>query len=149
MIYLSAIIYTSMISNIQNSINKIKGSSLSLPAYGREGQGQHSLAAHFAKQNTKNCSGGKARAGREFIFPTPLFLPAPSERKNFLLCRAKRGNQNSQSGFSSKKVRILTKRHHQKARGKSRGREVLRQRRTGILARSTKSINIYIYQKYA
>ena len=113
MIYLSAIIYTSMISNIQNSINKIKGSSLSLPAYGREGQGQHSLAAHFAKQNTKNCSGGKARAGREFIFPTPLFLPAPSERKNFLLCRAKRGNQNSQSGFSSKKVRILTKRHRQ------------------------------------
>ena len=89
------------------------GSSLSSPAYGREGQGQHSLAAHFAKQNTKNCGGGKARAGREFIFPTPLFLPAPPERKSFLLCRAKRGNQNSQSGFSSKKVRILTKRYRQ------------------------------------
>ncbi|MDI6734264.1 MAG: hypothetical protein QMD50_02105 [Patescibacteria group bacterium] len=27
--------------------------------------------------------------------------------------RTKRGNQNSQSGFSSKKVRILTKRHRQ------------------------------------
>jgi len=74
---------------------------------------------------TKNCGGEKARAGREFlprrvakrllrgIFPTPLFLPAPPERKSFLLCRAKCGNQNSQSGFSSKKVRILTKRCRQ------------------------------------
>jgi len=111
MIYLSAIIYTSMIPNIQNSSNKIKGSSLSLPAYGREGQGQHLLAAHFAKQNTKNCGGGKARARREFIFPTPFFLPAPPERKSFLFCRAKRGNQISKSGFSSKKVRILSKRY--------------------------------------
>jgi len=39
----------------------------------------------------------EARAGREFIFPTPLFLPAPPER------------QNSASGFSRKKVRILFK----------------------------------------
>jgi len=82
------------------------------------------LAAHFAKQNTKNCggetpvverfaftTGQEARAGREFIFPTPLFLPAPPERKSFLLCRASRGNQNSKSGFSSKKVRILSKRY--------------------------------------
>jgi len=84
-----------------------------LPANGRAGQGQHSLAAHFAKRNTKNCGGEKARAGREFISPTPPFLPAPPERKSFLLCRAKRGNQNSQSGFSSKKVRILTKRYRQ------------------------------------
>jgi len=30
---------------------------------------------------TKFCGGGKARAGREFIFPTPLFLPAPPDRK--------------------------------------------------------------------
>jgi len=42
------------------------------------------LAAHFAKRNTKNCGGEKARAGREFIFPTPLFLLAPPERKSFL-----------------------------------------------------------------
>ena len=90
----------------------IKGEN-SLPAYGREGQGQHLLAAHFAKQNTKICGGGKARAGREFIFPIPLFLPASPERKSFLLCRAKRGNQNSKSGFSSKKVRILSKRYRQ------------------------------------
>jgi len=102
-----------MITNFNKTSKQILGSSLSLPAYGREGQGQHSLAAHFAKQNTKNCGGGKARAGREFIFPTPLFLPAPPERKSFLFCRAKRGNQNSKSGFSSKKVRILTKRYRQ------------------------------------
>jgi len=30
-----------------------------------------------------------------------------------LLCRAKRGNQNSKFGFSSKKVRILSKRYRQ------------------------------------
>ena len=30
---------------------------------------------------TKFGGGGEARAGREFIFPTPLFLPAPPERK--------------------------------------------------------------------
>ena len=72
-----------------------------LPAYGRVGQGQHSLAAYFAKRNTKNCGGEKARAVREFIFPTPLFLPAPPERQNLA------------SGFSSKKVRILSKRYRQ------------------------------------
>ena len=85
-----------------------------MPAYGWEGQGQHSfLVAHFAKRNTKNCGGEKARAGREFLSPQPPFLPAPPERKSFLFCRAKRGNQNSQSGFSSKKVRILSKRYRQ------------------------------------
>jgi hypothetical protein len=81
MIYLSAIIYTSMIPNIQNSSNKIKGSSLSLPAYGRAGQGQHSLAAHFVKQNTKNCGGGKARAGQEEKgYGENEFPPRPSEK---------------------------------------------------------------------
>ncbi|PIV12823.1 MAG: hypothetical protein COS47_00460 [Candidatus Nealsonbacteria bacterium CG03_land_8_20_14_0_80_36_12] len=29
---------------------------------------------------TKFGGGGKARAGREFLLPTPLFLPAPPER---------------------------------------------------------------------
>ena len=89
------------------------GSSLLLPAYGRVGQRQYFLAAHFAKRNTKNCGGEKARAGREFLSPQPPFLPAPPERKNFLLCRAKRGDQNSKFGFSSKKVRILSKRYRQ------------------------------------
>jgi len=37
------------------------------------------LAAHFAKRNTKNCGGEKARAGREFLSPLPPFLPAPPE----------------------------------------------------------------------
>jgi len=45
---------------------------------------------------------GRGLGGRNFC---------PPERKSFLLCRAKRGCQNSQFGFSSKKVRILTKRH--------------------------------------
>jgi hypothetical protein len=29
---------------------------------------------------TENCGGEKARAGRAFIFPIPLFLPVPPER---------------------------------------------------------------------
>ena len=62
------------------------------------------LAAHFAKRNTKNCGGGK-RGRAKIPSPQPPFLPAPPKRKSF--------NQNSQSGFSSKKVRILTKRYRQ------------------------------------
>ena len=59
-----------------------KGSSLSLPAHGRAGaRATPFIAVLFAKQKTKFCGGGKARAGREFIFPTPLFLPAPPDRK--------------------------------------------------------------------
>jgi len=67
---------------------------LSLPAHGRAGARATLLAALFAKQKTKFGGGGtpvaerfafttgqEARAGREFIFPTPLFLPAPPERK--------------------------------------------------------------------
>ena len=64
-----------------NFSKQILGSSLLLPAYGRAGQGQHLfLAAHFAKRNTKNCGGEKARAGRAFISPLSPFLPAPPER---------------------------------------------------------------------
>ncbi len=74
------------------------------------------LAAYFAKRNTKNCGGekrsGESEGGQKFLPPNPLPF-CPPERKSFLLCRAKRGNQNSQSGFSSKKVRILTKRYRQ------------------------------------
>ena len=100
---------------IHNFYLLVNGSSLSLPANGRAGQGQHFLAAHFAKRNTKNCGGEEARAGREFLSPQPPFLPAPPERKSFLLCRPAEGgsNQNSQSGFSSKNVRILSKRYRQ------------------------------------
>jgi len=47
-----------MINQKENKDKQNLGSSLSLPAYGRAGQGQHSLAAYFAKRNTKNCGGG-------------------------------------------------------------------------------------------
>jgi len=97
-----------MIPNLIKIGKQILGSSLSLPAYGRVGQGQHLLAAHFAKQNTKNCGGekrsGESEGGQKFLPPNPLPF-CPPERKSF--------NQNSQSGFSSKKVRILTKRYRQ------------------------------------
>ena len=49
----------------------INGRSLSLPAYGRVGQGRRSLAAHFAKRNTKNCGGekrrGESEGGQKFL----------------------------------------------------------------------------------
>ena len=50
-----------------NFSNQILGSSLSLPAYGRVGQGQHFflLAVHFAKRNTKNCGDERARARQQ------------------------------------------------------------------------------------
>ena len=61
-----------------------------------------SLAAHFAKRNTKNCGGekrsGESEGGQKFLPPNLPFCPP--ERKNF--------NQNSKSGFSSKKVRTLS-----------------------------------------
>ena len=74
-----------MIPNFQNSSNKILGSSLSLPAHGRAGaRATSSLAAHFAKRNTKFGGGGTPEAER-FAFAT---------------------GQNSAFGFSLKKVRI-------------------------------------------
>ena len=51
-----------MIPNLIKIGKQILGSTLLLPAYGRVGQGQHFLAAHFALRNTKNCGGEKARA---------------------------------------------------------------------------------------
>jgi len=54
------------------------------------------LAAHFAKRNTKNCDGKKARAGREFLSPQPPFLPAPPERS---VWRAKRAVSFAQRNF--------------------------------------------------
>ena len=78
--------------NIQNL-----GSFLSLPAHGRAGaRATSSLAAHFAKRNTKFGGGGKARAGKNSFPPTPFLFARPS-LKVF---------QNSAFGFSLKKVRI-------------------------------------------
>src|SRR3989344_5904243 len=87
----------SIISKFNKSVNENKGRSLSLPAHGRAGARATSLlAAHFAKRNTKFGGGGKARAGKNSFPPTPFLFARPSE--NY---------QNSASGFSSKKVRIL------------------------------------------
>ena len=73
------------------------GSSLSLPAHGRAGaRATSSLAAHFAKRNTKFGGGGKARAGKNSFPPTPFLFARPS-LKVF---------QNSAFGFLRKKVRI-------------------------------------------
>ena len=97
-----------IISKLNKSVNQ-KGSSLSLPAHGRAGaRATPSLAAHFAKQNTKFGGGGtpeaerfafatgqEARAGKNSFPPTPFLFARPSE--NY---------QNSASGFSLKKVRI-------------------------------------------
>ncbi|MBM4169138.1 MAG: hypothetical protein FJ215_08285 [Ignavibacteria bacterium] len=92
--YLSAIIYNSMILDFNALVN---GSSLSLPAHGRAGaRATSSLAAHFAKQNTKFGGGGKARAGKNSFPPTPFLFARPSA--NLF--------QNSAFGFSLKKVRI-------------------------------------------
>ena len=86
-----------MLSNLFTFV-KTKGSSLSLPAHGRAGARatSSSLAAYFAKRNTKFGGGGKARAGKNSFPPTPFLFARPS-LKVF---------QNSASGFSLKKVRI-------------------------------------------
>jgi hypothetical protein len=71
----------------------INGSPLLLPAYGREGQGQHSLVAHFAKRNTKNCGGkkrsGESEGGQKFLPPNPLPF-CPPERSVLVLPREAR-----------------------------------------------------------
>ena len=99
---------------------KYLGSSLSLPAHGRAGaRATSSLAAHFAKQNTKFGGGGtpeaerfafatgqEARAGKNSWWTSTLQPPS------FLPARAK-FFQKSASGFSRKKVRILFRRHSQ------------------------------------
>ena len=104
--YLSAIIYTSMIPDFNKLVN---GSSLSLPAHGRAGaRATPFIAALFAKQKTK-FGGGKARAGREFIFPTPPFSSRPARAKIIKSQRPAPKQSKARYGvkFSRKKVRIL------------------------------------------
>jgi hypothetical protein len=101
-------ILTTMILNYNKLGKQNKGSKFVVCA--REGGANTTslLAAHFAKRNTKNCGGekrsGESEGGQKFLPPNPLPF-CPPERKSF--------NQNSKSGFSSKKVQILTKRHRQ------------------------------------
>ena len=74
-----------MIPNLIKIGKQILGSTLLLLAYGRVGQGQHFLAAHFALRNTKNCGGekrsGESEDGQKFLPPQPpSFLPARAEK---------------------------------------------------------------------
>ena len=112
-----------IISKFNKSVNQ-KGSSLSLPAHGRAwARATPFLAALFAKQKTKFgggtpvverfafTTGQEARAGKNF-YPVGsrsdsfgAFPPTP-----FLFARPSENYQNSASGFSRKKVRILSKR---------------------------------------
>ena len=85
-----------MLSKNKSLVNtNQKGSSFALPAYGRAGaRATSSLAAHFAKRNTKfGGGGGKARAGKNSFPPTPFLFARPS-LKVF---------QNSAFGFLRKK----------------------------------------------
>ena len=76
-----------MIPNLIKIGKQILGSSLSLPAYGRVGQGQHFLATHFAKRNTKNCDGekrsGESEGGQKFLSPNPLPFCPPERQVSF------------------------------------------------------------------
>ena len=70
-----------ILPNKMNFSKQNLGSSLSLPAYGREGQGQHLFNwRRISQSEIRNSAVAKARAGREFLSPQPPFLPAPPER---------------------------------------------------------------------
>ena len=71
------------------------------------------LGSAFREAKCEKLRRRKSEGGAGIHFPHTPFSSPPPERKSFCSCRAKLGNQNSQSGFSSKKVRILTKRHRQ------------------------------------
>ncbi|MEW6408381.1 MAG: hypothetical protein AB1465_06880 [Patescibacteria group bacterium] len=81
------------------------GSSLLLPAYGREGQGQRFffLAAHFAKRNTK-FGGGESEGGAGIHFPLTPFSARPARAEKFFALPSRRRRE--QSKF---KVRIFVK----------------------------------------
>ena len=104
MVY-KVIICILILPNKMNFSKQILGSSLSLPAYGREGQGQHLFYwRRFLRSKKRNSAAEKSESesegGQKFLVdvhsPTPFLFARPSE--NY---------QNSASGFSLKKVRIL------------------------------------------
>jgi hypothetical protein len=77
--------------------NKFLGSKNLLCAQGRAGQAQHLFSwRRISQSEIRNSAAAEARAGREFIFPTPLFLPAPPERS---VWRAKRAVSSVQKRF--------------------------------------------------
>ena len=67
--------------------------------------------AKYEKLRRRKNRNRKTRVGKNSFPPNPLPF-CPPERKSFCSCRAKLGNQISQSGFSSKKVRISSNKHH-------------------------------------
>jgi len=70
-----------IIHNLICLVNKNKGSSLLLPAYGREGQGQHLFNwRRFSRSEKRNSAAAKARAGREEKGGWGKWIPAPPER---------------------------------------------------------------------
>ena len=70
-----------IIHNLICLVNKNKGSSLLLPAYGREGQGQHLFNwRRFSRSEKRNSAAAKARAGREEKGVWGKWIPAPPER---------------------------------------------------------------------
>src|SRR3989344_2338384 len=73
------------------------------PRTGGLGQGQHLFWRRISQSEIRNSAAAEKRGRAKIPSPQPpSFLPARAI-----------GFQNSQSGFSSKKVRILTKRHRQ------------------------------------
>jgi len=113
-----------MIPQTSKIRKRILGSSLSLPAHGRAGaRATPFLAAHFAKRNTKFgggtpvverfafTTGQEARAGKNSWWTLTLQPPSPAPEQvrygTSLFARPSENYQNSASGFSRKKVRIL------------------------------------------
>ncbi len=101
---------------------KFKGVKNLLCAQGRAGQTQLPFSWRCISQSEiRNSAAAKAKAGPEgeTSFPygvnkNSCFLLAPLQAEGFAMGPARAfGFQNSKSGFSSKKVRILTKRHRQ------------------------------------
>ena len=110
MVY-KVIICIFILPNKMNFGKQILGSSLLLPAYGREGQGQHFLFwRRFSRSEKRNSAAAKARAGREFLSPQPPFLPAPPER-SVLVSAARSAAINrdfAQNGFALRSVIATT-----------------------------------------
>jgi len=75
---------------------QILGSSLSLPAYGREGQGQHLLFwRRISQSEIRNSAAAESEGGQKFLPPNPLPF-CPPERS---VWRAKRAISSVQKRF--------------------------------------------------
>src|SRR3990167_1079011 len=82
---------------------KIKGDLCRCPRRGGLGQGQHLLWRRISQSEMRNSAAAeKPKRAKNSFPPTPFLFARPSE--NY---------QKSASGFSRKKVRILTKRYRQ------------------------------------